>query len=156
LKLISEELISALGSAPKIRLVILRGLPGSGKSTFAQKLVDTLGFVHLEADRHFVDATGRYRFDLARASDCHSVCQRDADEALRTGARVVVANTHVRLWELAPYVGLAALHATDWRVVECTGTWPNIHEVPGSVVESMREKWERLPAAFASKVFFLT
>jgi AAA domain len=153
--LISEEIIAALKSAPHVRLVILRGLPGSGKSSFAQKLVDTLDFVHLEADRHFVDALGHYRFDPARTSDCHSVCQRDAADALRAGARVVIANTHVRLWELAPYVGLAALYATQWCVVECTGAWPNVHGVPRVVVESMHDKWEPLPARFAPHVYVL-
>jgi predicted kinase len=155
LKLTSEEIIAALKSAPNVRLVILRGLPGSGKSTFAQNLFDALGFVHLEADQHFVDAMGHYKFDPARASDCHSVCQRDADAALRAGKRVVVANTHVRLWELAPYVGLAALHATQWCVVECNGAWPNIHDVPRAVVESMREKWEPIPDQFVSQVLSL-
>jgi predicted kinase len=153
--LISEEIIAALKSAPHVRLVILRGLPGSGKSTFAQKLVDALDFVHLEADRHFVDTLGHYRFDPARASDCHSVCQREADDALRSGKRVVIANTHVCLWELAPYVGLAALHATQWCVVECMGAWINIHSVPNEVVDSMREKWEPLPTQFAPQVFVL-
>jgi adenylate kinase family enzyme len=35
-------------------LYIVRGIPGSGKSTFAK----TLGGIHIEADQYFVDKIG--------------------------------------------------------------------------------------------------
>ena len=40
-------------------LYIVRGIPGSGKSTFAK----TLGGIHIEADQYFVDGDGNYNFD---------------------------------------------------------------------------------------------
>jgi len=43
-------------------LVIIRGLPGSGKSTFAKKFVEK-GFKHYEADMWMVDKDGNYSFD---------------------------------------------------------------------------------------------
>jgi predicted kinase len=137
--------------APEIGIVVLRGLPGSGKSTFAQLLEQTQGFKHLEADRFMTDAQGKYRFDPARAADAHAVCQQHAYEALRTGARVVVANTHVRLWEFAPYLGLAQLFRREVRVVECLGAWDNIHGVSSEIIAKMREKWEPLPPHLAQQ-----
>ncbi len=136
-------------------MIILRGLPGSGKSTLAKMLVSACGLTHVESDTHFTDGQGNYRFDPARVADAHGVCQRDADVALGKGARVVIANTHIRLWELAPYLGLSSLHACEWRVIECVGAWPNVHRVPEAVVSQMRDKFERLPAQFAAQVWRL-
>ena len=127
--------------------VILRGLPGSGKSTLATRLAALYGFVHLEADQHFV-AKGVYRFDPARLADAHAVVARDALAALQVGRRVAVANTHVRLWEMAAVVGAASIAGRTLCFVECQDGWPNIHGLSELVIASMRRRWERLPCEF--------
>jgi len=40
------------------KLILVRGLPGSGKSTFAK----TFGCLHVEADMFYI-VGGKYRFD---------------------------------------------------------------------------------------------
>lgn len=132
--------------------VVLRGLPGSGKSTLAARLASEYDFVHLEADRHFV-SNGVYRFDPARAADAHAVVARDALAALQAGRRVVIANTHVRLWEMAAVVGAAQLAGASWCCVECLGAWPNVHGLVDSVIDSMRQRWEILPSEFDAVSF---
>ncbi|MFO1342160.1 MAG: AAA family ATPase [Burkholderiales bacterium] len=127
--------------------VLLRGLPGSGKSTLAQRLVRDHGFRHFEADQHFM-VDGVYRFDPARVADAHAIVARDSLAALQAGDRVVVANTHVRLWELAAAVGAARLSGHPFCVVECSGQWGNVHAVPADAIQRMRERWEPLPAEF--------
>jgi len=42
-------------------LILVRGLPGSGKSTFAK----SLGGVHIETDMFFIQ-DGEYKFDGAK------------------------------------------------------------------------------------------
>lgn len=133
--------------------VLLRGLPGSGKSTLAALMSASHGFLHLEADQHFM-VKGVYRFNPARVADAHAVVARDTLAALQAGRRVVVANTHVRLWEMAAVVGAARLAERSVCFVECQGAWPNIHGVIEPVIASMRQRWERLPSEFA-KVNFL-
>jgi len=125
--------------------VLLRGLPGSGKSTLAQRLAAEHGFRHLEADQHFM-VDGVYRFDPARVADAHAVVVRDALAALQAHERVVVANTHVRLWEMAAVIGAAQLARQRLCIVECLGAWRNVHEVPDEAMRRMRERWEPLPA----------
>jgi predicted kinase len=132
------------GHANPVRLLVLRGLPGCGKSTLARTLHTDFGFTHLEADTHFETADG-YRFDPARASDAHAWVTREAHAALLAGKRVVIANTHVRQWELAASLGLATLAGVGVVVVECMGAWENVHHVPAEVIETMRGKWEALP-----------
>lgn len=132
--------------------VILRGLPGSGKSTLALQLCERSGYLHLEADQHFI-ANGVYRFDPARLADAHAIVARDALTALQDGQRVVVANTHVRLWEMAAIIGAARLATRSVCFAECVGDWDNIHAVPDAAIARMRMRWEPLPAEFSAVSF---
>jgi len=127
--------------------VILRGLPGSGKSTLAAHLASSHGYLHLEADQHFV-VNGAYRFDPSRVADAHAVVARDAFAALQADRRVVIANTHVRLWEMAALIGAARLAGRSFAFVECAADWGNIHGVPVAALDGMRARWEALPAEF--------
>ena len=58
------------------KLYIVRGIPGSGKSTFAKKLLQQ-GKVqqHLEADEFMTDKNGDYKFDPTILQKCHQQCQ---------------------------------------------------------------------------------
>ncbi len=132
--------------------VILRGLPGSGKSTFARRLVEGYGFVQLEADDHFY-INGAYKFDPARVADAHALVVRDALVHLQAGRRVVVANTHVRLWEMAGMVGAATLSRRTFCFVDFNGAHGNIHAVPNDVISAMKTRWEKLPVEMIDKVF---
>jgi predicted kinase len=134
--------------------VILRGLPGSGKSTFAKRLASKFGFVHLEADDHLY-VNGEYRFDPARIADAHALVVRDALTQLETGRRVVVANTHVRLWEMAGIIGAATLSQRSYCIVHCDGRFSNIHAVPDEVISGMIARWERAMGVEADRLFFL-
>lgn len=132
--------------------VVLRGLPGSGKSTLAALMATRHGFSHLETDHHFM-INGTYLFEPARVADAHAVVARDALDALRAGRRVVIANTHVRLWEMAAIVGVAQLAGKSLCFVECTGVWGNIHAVPDAAIVRMQLRWEPLPAEFEAVSF---
>jgi AAA domain len=120
--------------------VILRGLPGSGKSTFARRLADEYGFVQLEADDHFY-VSGTYRFDPLRVADAHAVVVRDALSHLQAGRRVVVANTHATLWEMAGIVGAATLSQRSYCFVNLIGEYDNIHAVPLDVISAMKARF---------------
>ncbi len=50
-------------------LYIVRGLPGSGKSTFAKFVGDSF----VEADMFFMK-NGKYEFDMSKIRDAHSWC----------------------------------------------------------------------------------
>jgi adenylate kinase len=134
--------------------VILRGLPGSGKSTFAKRLVEEFGFVQLEADDHFY-VNGEYKFDPMRVADAHAVVVRDALVHLRAGRRVVVANTHAQLWEMAGIVGAATLSQHSYCFVNCTGGYANIHAVPENVISAMKDRFHCAIPGNAENTFTL-
>jgi predicted kinase len=121
-------------------LALIRGLPGSGKSTFAKKLV---GFEHYEADMFFMK-DGKYCYDKAKIAAAHTWCQQMTAEALALGNNVVVSNTFTRIAEMEPYFQIADRFDANVIVVETNGRWPNVHGVPQEVIERMRARWEPL------------
>ena len=76
-------------------LVLIRGLPGAGKSTYAQKHFP--GHKHLEADMYF-NRTGTYKFDPKKLNSAHTWCQGRTHRALSAGHDVVVTNTFTMEW----------------------------------------------------------
>ncbi len=122
-------------------LVLIRGLPGSGKSTMAKAMTT---HTHVEADMFFTDELGNYEFHPEELTLAHRWCLMEADHFLRQGRNVVVSNTFTRMWEMQPYIDAANRVGADVRIIEATGTWPNVHGVPAEAVERMRNRWERV------------
>lgn len=123
------------------RLVIIRGLPGSGKSTLAQ-VYRRNGFKWVEADMYFDSFLFGYRFDPAKLSEAHEWCKATVERYLSTGYNVVVSNTFTRRWEFEPYLEVAAKYEAMVDIVVTTGNYENVHGVPDSVIQGMRERWE--------------
>lgn len=120
-------------------LILVRGLPGSGKSTMA-KVLSLVGYQHFEADQYFV-RDGRYCYDRSQIRDAHEWCQQQTRASLARGEAVVVSNTFTRLVELEPYLTMSK----RMRVIEAHGRWRNIHGVPEHTLAAMAQRWEPLP-----------
>lgn len=122
----------------KNEIVLIRGLPGSGKSTMARGME---GFLHFEADK-FLEIDGVYVYDASKVSGAHDLCVASAKDALEHGINVVVSNTFAKLWELQRYVALGF----QFRVIEMHGQWLNIHGVPADKIAFMETGWQELPS----------
>ena len=123
-------------------LILIRGLPGSGKSTLAREY-GSQGYVHLEADMYF-EVNGKYHYDQTLVAEAHDWCASEVRKALADGKSVVVTNTFSRRWEMGKYKDAAIFYGVPVRVIEATGSFQNIHNIPPEVVQTMRERWESL------------
>jgi predicted kinase len=125
-------------------LYIVRGIPGSGKSTFAKTLVKK-DYCHKEADMYFVDGDGSYNFEPSKIKDAHKWCQEEMDFLMKLEhSPVVVSNTFTQEWEMRPYFELAKTYGYKVFsiVVENRHEGTNEHEVPDEVLTKMRERFE--------------
>ena len=125
-------------------LYIIRGLPGSGKSTLAKEIMiehPEKDFAHYEADMYFIDKDGNYNWDYREIVAAHEWCYRVVDDALFNEYDVIVSNTFVELRTMDQYFALGERLECKIVVIECTGNYGNIHNVPEATLEKMRRKW---------------
>ena len=132
-------------------LYIVRGLPGSGKSTFAKKLV-TDDFLVCEADKYFIDKeTGEYNFDFTKIKEAHKFCQDTVETYMKDSLvndqfyrDIVVSNTFTQEWEMKPYFELAKQYGYQVTslIVENRHGGVNEHNVPEDKIEIMKNRFE--------------
>lgn len=131
-------------------VIILRGLPGSGKSTLAKGFNNS---VVVSADNYFT-LNGVYRFEPTKIGQAHNHCMREFLKATQMLVpTIVVDNTNIRLWEMAPYrlIGLALGYTVRIIRVDCAVNLcikRNIHNVPPATIERMSTSFEAIPNFF--------
>ena len=126
------------------KLIIIRGLPGSGKTTIAKKMLvnECEGYSHYEADMFFEDEEGNYVFDHNLLKKAHAWCKGCTRLDLQNGKSVIVSNTFTQMWEMKPYIEMAEGFGIEYEVIEVSGEYGSIHGVPDEVIQKMKERWE--------------
>ncbi|XP_037082447.1 uncharacterized protein LOC119103101 [Pollicipes pollicipes] len=85
-------------------LFVMKGLPGSGKSHLAKRILQRYPDAVLCSADDFFMKDGRYEFERDQLPAAHEACQRRAERACcEQRAHLVVDNTNVRDWEWRPY-----------------------------------------------------
>ena len=126
------------------QLILLRGLPGAGKSTLAKLLVNK-DYAHKEADMFFVDGEGNYKFEPSKIKDAHAWCKDETEFLMKyEHSPVVVSNTFTQEWEMDAYFELAEKYGyqTSCLIVENRHDSKNIHGCPDDKIEQMRNRFE--------------
>jgi predicted kinase len=142
------------------KLILVRGLPGSGKSFCAEN--DILfsvaeaeqGVYCFAADDWMVDEDCEYKFDPSLLSYCDDRCKAKTLMHLDLGETVIVHNTFTELWEMRPYADmikdvqgeLVILDLYDAGMSDEKLAARNVHRVPVEVIAKMRKRWSTLAA----------
>lgn len=150
------------------KLVILRGVSGSGKSTYAKKLMEgALGDGYLSvaicsADNYWIRPDGVYDFNPRMLKNAHAWCRQQVEECMtedltaETGEwqcdLIILDNTNTRKWEYQPYIDLAKEHGYEVEE-KIIGNFSedaakiyaerNQHGVPLSKVVDMMKRFEK-------------
>lgn len=137
-------------------LILVRGLPGSGKTTLAETLVrwDSTGrkaFL-FAADDFFTDSEGNYHFNPMQLGRAHQTCRNNTESAMRNpeSELVVVHNTFVQWRDVSPYRELALSRWWRFQVISVFDggltdeqlAERNTHRVPLESIRRMRNRWE--------------
>lgn len=140
----------------KLMCIIMRGLPGSGKSYVAQRLAAHFNAIIASADDYFSRSRGEYNFYRYQLPQAHAACRRAFVAALESGRSVILDNTCSRVDEYESYVQLAQSVGYDVFIVELFHDSfedlvafhdRNQHGVDWSVMMAMASRWEDDPCA---------
>lgn len=119
---------------------IVRGLPGSGKTTLALKL--TSEDLIFEADQFFME-DGEYKFDPSKLKDAHEWCQNRVRSAMKAGkSPLAISNTSVKAWEYAPYIEAAKENGYEVVEIVVKSNFQTDHKVPQQTLDRMKQNFE--------------
>lgn len=145
-----------------MKVYIMRGLPGAGKSTFIKTLT---GKIDICSADDFHMKNGVYSFDPKNIAAAHNQCLTD----FLTGLEIyenqfdytVIDNTNTSAWEIAPYYRLAEIFKQEVKIIRIhcdfeTASARNIHGVPLEIIWRMNQNilTERLPAHWKEEIIF--
>jgi predicted kinase len=130
-------------------LFLVRGLPGSGKSTFATHIWNE--YAVCEADKFFYDKDGNYNFDPSKLKDAHAWCRNEVEIRMKDHQinqqfypEIAVSNTFTQEWEMEDYYKLAEKYGYKVvsLIVENRHGGKNVHGVPDDKLEIMKNRFE--------------
>ena len=121
-------------------LTIIRGLPGSGKSSLGSILATGHSW---SADDFFMNADGVYEFNASKLKEAHDWCESVVEEDLANGVdQVAVCNTFSRRWEYQKYIQLAKKYGYSIFMLTCQNRFQSLHNVTWRTMKTMTSRWE--------------
>ena len=124
-------------------IVLLRGLPGSGKSTVAELLANKDDLIFSADDFFMIE--GKYIFDVDKLHQAHIECQNNVKRAMIDGiAKIFVCNTNTTKKELKSYFDLAKEYEylIISLIVENRHDSGSIHNVPEETLIKMKNRFD--------------
>lgn len=134
-----------------MRVLILRGVSGSGKSTYTRKVSTGLNKVVVCSADHYFERSGEYRFNPKELPEAHKQCFRKFVSTINEGLAdlIVVDNTNLTRVEVAPYLVYAQAFGCEVEIVRLTvdvglAAQRNLHGVPLGSIQAMERRFEDL------------
>lgn len=127
-------------------LILLRGLPGSGKTTLAKELSENGKYPVFSVDDYFTDSkTDEYKFEFDKNYLAYKQCEENTKRSMQNGiAKIFLDNTFTLEWEIEPYFKLAS--EFNYKIfvvtVENRHKNKNIHQISDEQIQKMAEKYK--------------
>lgn len=136
------------------QIIILRGVPGAGKSTLAQQIIaDAYAkgekAVVFSSDDYFTTPAGEYRFDSTQLPQAHASCFHRFLEFLQRGFGIaIVDNTNTRIFEMSPYVLAAQAYGFEVKIIRlvCDPQVAAARTFRGATLQMVQEMNDRIEA----------
>ena len=146
---------SILSFQSSLTMIIMRGLPGSGKSSLVGRILKIYPQAEVcSADAYFTQADGSYQYDRNKIKEAHTFSQERAETLCRDACNlVIVDNTHVKRWELQPYLNTAAKFRYSVVILEPQTPWArnpeqlavrNSHNVNENAIKKKLKEWQEI------------
>lgn len=125
-------------------LILLRGLPGSGKTTLANVLSENGKYPIYSVDDYFTNTHGEYHFEFQNNHLAYKQCENQTEESMKKGvSKIILHNTFTISWELEVYFKLALQY--NYNVFVCTvenyHNNNNIHQINNEQLQKMAQKY---------------
>lgn len=127
-------------------LILLRGLPGSGKTTLATLLSENDKYPFFSVDDFFTNReNGEYKFAFDKNHLAYKQCEQNTLAKMKEGAeKIFVHNTFTLEWEMQPYFEMAS--ANNFRVfvvtMENRHKGASVHDISNEQLKKMAEKYK--------------
>ena len=128
-------------------LILVRGISGSGKSTFAEEFLYPISLI-ISTDDFFM-INGEYQFDPNLLAENHVKCLKSVESEMESPQQdicpnIVVHNTFTQAWEMEPYKELANKYGYNFYtiIVENRHGSDSVHDVPEHILLRQRERFE--------------
>jgi predicted kinase len=138
------------------KLIVFRGIPGSGKTTAAREMLrmyvseGKIACLY-ESDMYFMTDTGEYRFDGHLLPTAHAWCRNMVREALGNCDVVLVANTNLSVSEMQAWKDVADEYGAELVVYHMLNDFGSVHGVPPGTIAKMKSREADWPGELAIK-----
>lgn len=102
-----------------MKVYLLRGVPGCGKSTFVHKESAKYKTPLVCSADHFFNQNGSYKFDPRKLGQAHGQCLSRFEAGLKDPKvdAIFVDNTNIRYEDIERYINKCRDASVDWVVV---------------------------------------
>ncbi|KAM3955209.1 uncharacterized protein ACR2FA_010918, partial [Aphomia sociella] len=153
--------------------IIMRGVPGSGKSNLARKIVESLigsapndFHTHVFSTDDYFYVRGTYNFNKNYLSEAHTWNQNRVRAATDMAlSPIIIDNTNIGDWEMEPYLKYSVINGYIIEIMEPNTPWAkkaskcarkNVHNVPLSTIQRMLDNYQKFSIDYLFRRFKLS